>query len=290
VDETQLAAAMEITAASLAALMETDIQTVRDQIQSDGTIAKVSISGAGMIGRPGVAAQMFQALAEAGINIQMISTSEIKVSCVIDRADFDAAIVALCQAFDLKAASETRMGVEIGEWGQTPQAPRGLLAAVRGVALDENQAELAIRSVPDRPGMAAQIFGLLAKHLISVDMIIQSQRCTERPDGVTRDIACTVSKGDALTAQAVLMEAAEEFGFGRVEVNTDVAKVSIVGSGMVYEAGVAAKMFTALAQEQINIQMIGTSEIKTSCLVSDTQGKTAVAVIHEAFGLGTERM
>jgi len=283
VDETQLDAAVEITAASLAELMATDMETVRHQIQRDRTIAKVSISGAGMIGRPGVAAQMFQALAEAGVNIQMISTSEIKVSCVIDRADFDGAIVALCKTFELTAASETRMGVGVGEWGQ---APRGPLAAVRGVALDENQAELAIRSVPDRPGMAAQIFGLLAKHLISVDMIIQSQRCTPRADGVTRDIACTVTKADALTARSVLRDAAEELGFGTVEVNTDVAKVSIVGSGMVYEAGVAAKMFTALAQEQINIQMIGTSEIKTSCLVKETQGKTAVTVIHEAFGLG----
>ena len=285
VDETQLDAAVEITAASLAELMATAVETVRPQIQRDRTIAKVSISGAGMIGRPGVAAQMFQALAEAGVNIQMISTSEIKVSCVIDRADFDRAIVALCQTFELTAASETRMGVEIGEWGQ---APRGPLAAVRGVALDENQAELAIRSVPDRPGMAAQIFGLLAKHLISVDMIIQSQRCTPRADGVTRDIACTVTKADALTARSVLTDAAKELGFGTVEVNTDVAKVSIVGSGMVYEAGVAAKMFTALAQEQINIQMIGTSEIKTSCLVKETQGKTAVTVIHEAFGLGVD--
>jgi aspartate kinase len=285
VDETQLAAAVEITAASLAELMETDPEAVRNQIQSDETIAKVSISGAGMIGRPGVAAQMFQALAEAGVNIQMISTSEIKVSCVIARSDFDVAIVALCQAFDLKAASETRMGVGIAEWGQTPPA---LLPAVRGVALDENQAELAIRAVPDRPGTAAQIFGLLAKHLISVDMIIQSQRCTERSDGITRDIACTVSKADALTARSVLMAAAEEFGFETVEVNTKVAKVSIVGSGMVYQGGVAAKMFTALAQEQINIQMIGTSEIKTSCLVNETQGKAAVSVIHEAFDLSTD--
>ncbi|MGA1410494.1 MAG: aspartate kinase [Prochlorotrichaceae cyanobacterium] len=282
VDETQLEQAVHITAVSLAELMDTGLEQVRHQIQSDETIAKVSISGAGMIGRPGVAAQMFAALAAAGANIHMISTSEIKVSCVLSRSDADAAIAALCQTFELEASSETRMGLRLADWGK---APLNAIPAVRGVALDENQAELAIRAVPDRPGMAAQIFGLLAKHLISVDMIIQSQRCAEGTDGVTRDIACTVSKADALTAQAVLTEAMKTLGIGAVEVNPQVAKVSIVGSGMVYQEGVAAKMFAALAQEQINIQMIGTSEIKTSCLVNEAQGKAAVGIIHKTFGL-----
>jgi aspartate kinase len=250
-------------------------------VESDATIVKVSISGAGMIGRPGVAAQMFEALAAAGINIQMISTSEIKVSCVLAEGDTESALAALCQTFELTTWTETRMGLPVQQWGQ---GSGETIPPVRGVALDGNQAELAIRSVPDRPGMAAQIFGLLAKHLISVDMIIQSQRSMD-PQHLTRDIACTVAKADALTAQACLTAAAESLGLGAVEINTNVAKVSIVGTGMVQEAGVAARMFAALAAAGINIQMIGTSEIKTSCLLDEARGKEAVQVIHEAFGL-----
>ena len=279
VEANQLEAAIAVTRNLLPELIESEAQP--DWVQSDAAIVKVSISGAGMIGRPGVAAQMFQALAEAEVNIQMISTSEIKVSCVLDQSDRDKAIEALCRTFEVDHYTETRMGVTVDGGDPIPPMP-----PVRGVALDENQAELAIRGVPDRPGMAAQIFGLLAQHLISVDMIIQSQREYDQSGQVTRDIACTVAKADAIAAQNLLNSAASSLGYGVVEINPSVAKVSIVGTGMIYEAGVAARLFAALAHHQINIKMIATSEIKTSCLVDEAQGKQALQFIHEAFALG----
>ena len=250
----------------------------RALVQGEPQIAKVTISGAGMIGRPGVAAQMFQALGQAGVNIQMISTSEVKVSCVLDPSDSQRAAQVLCDTFGVAHCQENHL--------VKPMAPTVDQAPVRGVALDTNQAELAIRNVPDRPGMAAQIFGILAQHQVSVDMIIQSQRGHTRDDGLqSRDIACTVAKGDATIAQTALTEAADQLGYGSVEVNPQVAKVSIVGIGMITQAGVAGAMFQALADDGINIQMIGTSEIKTSCLVDEDHGKLAVQVIHQAFNL-----
>ncbi|WP_448572675.1 aspartate kinase [Trichothermofontia sp.] len=243
-------------------------------VMIDRAIAKVSIAGAGMIGRPGIAAQMFATLAAAGINIQMISTSEVKVSCVVAAADCDRAVAVLCEAFEVPSQPTA----------QAPAQPTDM-PPVRGVALDLNQAQLAIRAIPDRPGMAAKVFQLLAAHQISVDMIIQSQRCRVIEGVTTRDIAFTVAQADAAQAQACLQAVASELGFQEVVVNTAIAKVSAVGAGMVGRPGVAACMFRALAAEQINIQMITTSEIKVSCVVAQAEGTRALQAIHRAFHL-----
>jgi len=240
-------------------------------------IAKVSIVGAGMIGRPGIAAQMFATLARNGVNIRMISTSEVKVSCVIESADCDKAVSALRKTFNI----EESMGVS----PYPPLSPSSQ-PPVRGVALDMKQARLGIRRVPDLPGMAGKIFGTLADNKISVDMIIQSQRCHVIKGIPTRDIAFTVARVEATLAQELLQKAAIECGWGEVVLDMEIAKVSVVGAGMVGQPGVAAKMFAALSQEQINIQMITTSEIKISCVVAETEGVKALKAIHTAFELG----
>lgn len=271
-----------VAAAIIPALCGTADSTATE-VMVDRQIAKVTIAGAGMIGRPGVAAQMFTTLAKAGVNIQMISTSEVKVSCVIETEDCDQAIAALCDVFAVNSSPVYLAPVA--------QAVRHDLPPVRGVALDFNQAQLAIRHVPDRPGMAAQVFQLLAQHNISVDMIIQSQRCRVVDNVPTRDIAFTVAQMDAEAARTALQKAAGHLGYGEVVVNTEIAKVSIVGSGMVGQPGVAAHMFESLAKNGINIQMIATSEIKVSCVVDQEQGVTALQAIHAAFGLsGSERI
>lgn len=246
-------------------------------------IAKVSISGAGMIGRPGVAAQMFSTLAKAGVNIEMISTSEVQVSCAIAEADCDRAIAALCDTFQVTTSPSNLGHAHLVEDDDTPP--------VRGAALDRNQARIAIRHVPDRPGMAARIFELLAAHTISVDMIIQSQRCRWVEGTVTRDIAFTIARHDVDVAYELLSKATMEWGCGDVLVDTEIAKVSIVGIGMVHRPGVAAQMFEAIAQQGINIQMIATSEIKVSCLVAEADGITALQAVHSVFGLaGSDRI
>ena len=247
-------------------------------------IAKISVVGAGMIGRPGVAAQMFAALGKAGVNIDMISTSEVKLSCAIDAVDGDRAVAALCDVFEVRSSP-------IPTPGESSSSLTDSSPAVRGVALDPNQARLAIRQVPDRSGMAARFFQKLAEHNISVDMIIQSQRCRIVNEQPTRDIAFTVARVDAQTAREILTPLVAEVGCQEVAIDTAIAKVSVVGSGMLGQPGVAAKMFAALAGNQINIQMITTSEIKISCAIAESDGVKALQAVHEAFELsGTQKV
>lgn len=256
------------------ALRSHPAKTEEAEVMVEKKVAKISIAGAGMIGRPGIAAKMFKTLADAGINIEMISTSEVKVSCVIDETQGEAAIHSLCQAFDVEQSPTTSTVNSIQS-----------AVPVRGVALDVKQAQIAIRHVPDRPGMAALIFNTLAQKNISVDMIIQSQRCRIINGLPTRDIAFTVAQGDATAAQTTLEELAAKLGAGQVIVEHNITKISIVGSGMVGQPGIAARFFEALAKEKINIQMIATSEIKISCVVSQEEGIKALKAVHAAFKL-----
>jgi aspartate kinase len=251
------------------------------EVMVEKNIAKIAIAGAGMIGRPGIAAKMFQTLADAGVNIEMISTSEVKVSCVIEEKDSEKAIAALCEAFEIDSSPLQNAVKENSTREEKP---------IRGVALDLGQARLAFRHIPDKPGMAAKVFGLLADHNISVDMIIQSQRCRLINDIPTRDIAFTVAQSEAIAAQKVLEELALSLNSGQVSCDTEIAKVSIVGSGMIGHPGVAAQFFEALSQEGINIQMITTSEIKISCVVAKGDGVKALKAVHKAFELAGDSL
>ena len=272
-----LTRAEAVAAAIAPALRSEPTDTTQAEVMVDTRMAKISIAGAGMIGRPGVAAKMFSTLAAAGINIQLISTSEVKVSCTVDVGDCDRAIAALCEAFDVRSSP---MPLAEEATALHRQAP-----LVRGAALDVKQARVAIRHVPDQPGMAAKIFQLMADRGISVDMIIQSQRCRLVAGQATRDIAFTVAQADAGTARQVVEAAAAEYGFGEVVVDDAIAKVSVVGIGMIYAPGVAARMFKALSEQNINLQMIATSEIKISCVVKEEEGVRALKAVHTAFGL-----
>ena len=267
----------EAVAAAIAPVLRGNIaDSSQAEIFVDQRVAKVSSVGAVMIGRPGVAARMFSTLAAAGVNIQMISTSEFKVSCTVQIDQCDRAINALCQAFQVTCSPLK---------SEPPSPVATSMPDVRGAVLDLKQVQVAMRQVPDLPGMAAQIFERLATAGVSVDMIIQSQRCRLVGGQPTRDIAFTVAQAEAAQAQSVVASAAAELGCGAVAVNRAIAKVSVVGLGMINRPGVAARMFAALAQQQINIQMIATSEIKISCLVSEADGLKALKAVHGAFQL-----
>jgi len=273
-----LAKAEAVAAAIAPALRANASDATQAEVMVDEQIAKVSIVGAGMIGRPGVAARMFSTLAAAGVNIQMISTSEVKVSCTIRMEDCDRAIATLCDAFQVTCSP-------LAEDPRKQPKIQATAPEVRGAALDQKQAQVAIRRVPDKPGMAARIFQLLADAGVSVDMIIQSQRCRLVQGLATRDIAFTVAQAEAAYAKSVVESASAELNCGEVLVEDAIAKVSVVGMGMINTPGVAARMFAALAQQQINIHMIATSEIKISCLVAEADGVKALQAVHDAFGL-----
>ena len=149
---------------------------------------------------------------------------------------------------------------------------------VSGVACDKNDAKITLQRVPDRPGLAAQIFGPIADAHIVVDMIIQNAS----EDGTT-DLTFTVPKADHKKALAIVEKTAAAVEAKGVKVDTDIAKVSVVGVGMRTHAGVAAKMFEVLAREGINIEMISTSEIKISVVIEAKHADLAVRVLHDAF-------
>lgn len=157
--------------------------------------------------------------------------------------------------------------------------------AVAGIAADLSQARIVVCDVPDKPGAAAAVFTALAQAKISVDMIIQSYA-----DKVanTNDIAFTICADDVDAALEVLNKLKEKWNFSKVEANTDIAKVSAVGAGMIGRPGIASKMFQALADADINIRMIATSEIKISCLVNKEDTKKAIKVLHDAFELNCD--
>jgi len=151
---------------------------------------------------------------------------------------------------------------------------------VSGVTLQRDEAKVTIRDVPDRPGMAAEIFRELAEKGINVDMIVQNVS----REGST-DLSFTVVKVDLPTTLRTARSVSHRIGAGEVTTDEGVAKLSIVGLGMRSHSGVAAKMFQAMAKERINIEMISTSEIKISCVIRKAHAEKAVRTVHRAFGL-----
>ncbi|UCD78877.1 MAG: aspartate kinase [Desulfobacterales bacterium] len=154
---------------------------------------------------------------------------------------------------------------------------------VSGVTLDKNQARITLKKVPDQPGIAAKIFTPLADNGIVVDMIIQNTRTAGQTD-----LTFTVPRPNYKTALAIEKQVAEEIGAEDVFGDEKIVKVSVIGVGMKDHSGVASKMFTTLAAENINIILISTSEIRISCVIEEKYGELAVRVLHTAFGLDKE--
>lgn len=156
---------------------------------------------------------------------------------------------------------------------------------VTGVAADLSQLRIVVCDVPDIPGHAAMLFDRLATEGISVDMIIQSYA---RKNSNTNDIAFTVHKNELAKTQAVLEKLEKDLKYSNIHIDANIAKVSIVGAGMIDRPGIAAKMFKTLADNDINIKMISTSEILISCLVDAECSKEAVKALHKAFELESD--
>jgi len=152
---------------------------------------------------------------------------------------------------------------------------------VTGIAFSKDEAQISIRRVQDKPGVAAAIFGPLADANINVDMIVQNVSA----DGLTTDLTFTVPSSDYERARATIEKAKSAIGFERIDGATDVAKVSVIGIGMRSHAGVAAKAFKALSERNINIRAITTSEIKFSVLIDAAYSELAVRTLHSLYGL-----
>jgi aspartate kinase len=152
---------------------------------------------------------------------------------------------------------------------------------VSGIAYSRDEAKITLVKVADRPGVAAGLFGPLADANINVDMIVQNVS----EDGSATDITFTVARGDLERAQQLLEAKRAEIGYREVRYDPKVAKISVIGVGMRSHAGVAARMFKALSEKSINIEVISTSEIKISVLISADYTELAVRALHTAYGL-----
>ena len=263
---------------------ETDLESARGvsqrvldslggELAAEGGLTKLSIGGAGIMGRPGIAASLFNCLSHQGINLRLIATSEVKVSCVIDSTNGAKALQAVQQAFDLEDA---QISINPSENGAGEPE-------VRGVALDRDQVQLSVRHVPDRPGTAAALCSALADNAISLDAIVQSER--QHHDG-SRDISFILRKDDRSRADVALAPLLAQWPGAALEDGEAIARVSAVGAGMPATPGTAGRMFRALADAGINIGLIATSEIRTSCVVSESDGVQALQAVHAGFGLG----
>ncbi len=235
-------------------------------------MTKLSIQGAGIMGRPSISAEFFDTLSKANINVRLIATSEIKVSCVINLKDIAKAIRFVGEKFKLSTNQ-----IFINPIPEKKDKPE-----VRGIALDKNQVQVSFRNLPDKPGVAASICLALAEANLIFDTIVQSERNSESN---TKDISFTMNKEDRLNAENVLKMLIKKYPESRLEDGQAIAKVSAVGAGMAFKEGTAAKIFRALANENINIEMIATSEIRTSCVVLEKDCNNAVNAIHNYFKL-----
>jgi aspartate kinase len=158
-------------------------------------------------------------------------------------------------------------------------------AIISGVTHDTSEAKITIRDVPDRPGVAAEVFTAMAGANVNVDMIIQNVS----EEGRT-DISFTTPKDDLTRAKRVAASVVEHLGARACSVDEQIAKISLVGAGMRTHPGIAAQMFTALAEAGVNLDMISTSPIRISCVIGAEQVQTAVRALHESFGLSNEEI
>ncbi|MBX6313506.1 MAG: aspartate kinase, partial [Isosphaeraceae bacterium] len=258
----------------------------------DAEVAKVSAVGLGMRTHTGVATAMFEALAAAGINIQMITTSEIKISVLVERSKAVPALRAVHAAFGLdqplpplpadfkphRAAMRPPIPVPNHDNGGLARVAAGMEdLVISGVELDEHQARVTLLDLPDRPGQAARIFRRIAEAGIFVDMIVQNAGA-----GGNTHLSFTVPRGEADRAEAV---ATAEVGPDRVRVERALAKLSVLGVGMRTHAGVATRMFGALAERGINIALINTSEVRINVVTDYERGPGALDALRQAFPL-----
>ena len=235
-------------------------------------MTKLSIQGAGIMGRPSISADLFDTLSQANINVRLIATSEIKVSCVVDINNIPKAIRFVGEKFKL---SDTQIFINpIFDKQDQPE--------VRGIALDKNQVQVSFRKLPDKPGVAASICLALAESNLIFDTIVQSERVTSLK---TKDISFTMNKQDREKANKIFHSLTKKLPGSFIEDGPAIAKVSAVGAGMAFKVGTAGKIFRALANENINIEMIATSEIRTSCIVLEKDCDKAVNAIHNHFEL-----
>ncbi len=276
-------------------LVETIIDEVGGRMGScSDNVSKVSVVGLGMAEQAGVAQRMFRAIANEGINLQMITTSEIKISVLIDRSESLAALRAVHKEFKLHEApaSENSNGDSAaanknGSAGTTvtPQEVIDRLAGVEmegltidDISLDDAQSRITLAMIPNKAGLAATVFERLAKEEIFVDMIVQSFS-----DPEATDISYTVPRAQFEKAVKVSREISDDVNCSDIDAKREIAKLTVQGIGLRSHTGVATAMFEMLAEGGINLEMINTSEVRVNVVVDGVAGESALSRLRQGF-------
>ncbi len=271
-------------------------ETLGGTVQHDDELSKVSVVGHGMQTHTGVAAQMFRVLANEGTNIKIVTTSEIKISVLIDRADCDKVANAVHTGFRLNesVATTPRIGVAstnssgVRKVEDAEKLEEDIVSQLTGmedivvsdVYCDTDQARVTIKKLVDRPGVAADVFTAVADGGVLVDMIIQNAA----QDGFA-NISFTVPVYDVDKTVALLAEPLKDHPEANVSCDPSIGKLSVVGIGLRSHTEVGARMFRALADAQINVQMVNTSEIKVSVVVAGSDAQRALDALQKAFSV-----
>jgi aspartate kinase len=254
-------------------------------VTHNADLAKVSIVGLGMKTQTGVADRMFRVLADEGINIEAITTSDIKVSALVGREKAIDALRAVHDEFELDKPPGDRVA-----FGELPHVDKTASAVdivarlqkmedltIDSISLDDTQAQLTLFDVPDRPGIAATIFEAIARENVVVDMIVQSMG---RDD--LADVSCTVPRKELDHSLSVVKRLSEELG-GEIIHEPAVAILTVTGIGIRSHTGVGLRMFKALHEAKINVEMVSTSEVRVNMVVAADKGKAGLAALKYAF-------
>jgi aspartate kinase len=273
--------------ATLKAVEEAARQLGAQGYNYDDNVSKISVVGLGMKNQPGVARKMFRALADRQINILMITTSEIKISVLVDRESALEALRTVHAAFRLDVGpSEPAAGRPPAPGVPAVNDTADLVARMQGmedlliedVLLDESQARVTLSGVPDRPGMAAQIFEEIAASGIIVDMIVQS---VGREGSAS--LSFTMPQADLSASLQIAAALAKRLGCPAPAGSPQVAKLSVLGVGMRSQTGAAKRLFESLAAAAINVAMISTSEVRLNVVVDGPPGPRTLETLRKEF-------
>jgi len=277
-------------------VLDDDLQVARDAVEKSlgelgcgrcefrQDVSKVSVVGSGMAKQTGVADHMFRTLAAAGINIQMITTSEIKISVLVDRERAEEALQQVHQAFSLETAPDDIQTQEIGSPAESDEGEVASdLAGMEGlrvdeVLLDESQGRITISQIPDRPGVAAHVFEKIASEKIFVDMIVQSDSSEGQAS-----LSFTVPRDQLEAAFDVAQSLVSDMDGAEANYCSAVAKLSIAGIGMRSHTGVAIRSFQALSESDINVEMVNTSEVRINLVIDGDRGAVGMDSLADAF-------
>jgi aspartate kinase len=270
-------------------VIEKTLETLGGRIgTTDQEVSKISAVGIGMARQTGVASRMFRALAEKQINLQLITTSEIKISVLVDRPSALEALRTVHAEFELEQINGRLRPPQADPPALASVSPTEVVEMLQGkgmegltiddITMDDQQSRITLVKVANRPGIASTIFNRLSENGIFIDMIVQSYYSSQ-----SADLSFSVLRNQFDFALRIARELCQELGFANVIDKQAIAKLSVSGIGLRSHTAVGIGMFRALAEAGINVEMINTSEVRVNVVVDAADGPRALECLKQEF-------